>query len=149
MDYSSGTFRITNGTYNSSELSFKYYSSGWKGGSRAGISTYEVAGFGKGLAKGSLVAGVVLGGIGVYEGYQKDGGMYGTNAQLATGNAAGGLIGGWAGAETGAAFGASIGVWFFGAGAVPGAIIGGVLGGVIGGFAGGEAGEDVVRDIRN
>jgi RHS repeat-associated protein len=149
LGYSSASFRLTNGTYNGSEFSFKYYSSGWEGGSRARISTYEVAGFGEGLAKGSFIAGVVLGGITVYQGIEKDGETYGSNAQLATGNAVGGLVGGWAGAETGAAIGASVGVWFFGAGAVPGAIIGGIIGGVIGGMAGGEAGEDVVRDIRN
>ncbi|HEY5405516.1 MAG TPA: RHS repeat-associated core domain-containing protein [Ginsengibacter sp.] len=147
LDYSSASFRMTNGSYNGSEFSFKYYSSGWSGGSRAGISTYEVAGFGEGLAKGSIVAGVVLGGINVYEGYEKDGGNYGTNAQLATGNAVGGIVGGWAGAETGAAIGASFGVWFGGAGAVPGAIIGGIFGGIYGGIFGSETGENVVKDM--
>ena len=148
LDYSSASYRLTNGTYNGSEFSFKYYSSGWKGGSVAGISTYEVAGFGRGLARGSIVIGVVLGGINVYEGYEKDGGSYGTNAQQATGNAVGGLIGGWAGAETGAAFGAGVGAWFGGVGAVPGAIIGGIVGGIIGGISGGEAGKDVVRGMQ-
>ena len=146
--YSSSSFRLTNGAYNGSEFSFKYYSSGWNGGSRAAISTYEVAGLGEGVAKGALVVGVVLGGVKIYNGIQKDGGRYGQNAQLATGDAVGGLVGGWAGAETGATIGASIGVWCFGVGAAPGAIIGGIIGGWLGGWGGAEAGKATVEEIQ-
>ena len=42
-----GSFRLTNGAYNGNFLSPKYYSSGWRGGSVARISTYNLAKVGK------------------------------------------------------------------------------------------------------
>jgi hypothetical protein len=137
----SGTFRLTNGTYNGSNLSVKYYSTGWTGGSRAGITTYSAAEWGSKVSTGSLVVGLALGGYNIYEGMQKDGGTYGLNAQVATGQAVGGIAVGAAGAEIGAA----IGVWFGGVGAIPGAIIGGA----VGGWVGSKAGEETILNIVN
>ena len=136
----SGTFRLTDGTYNGSNLSLKYYSSGWTGGSRAAITTYSAAEWGSRIGKGSIVVSVGLGAYNIYNGYQQDGCTYGLNAQVATGQTIGGIGGGMAGAEIGAA----IGVWFGGVGAIPGAIIGGV----IGGWLGTEAGGATVLQIR-
>lgn len=44
-----GSFRLTNGAYNGSAWSPRYYGSGWTGGSRARISTYNIGKIGKGL----------------------------------------------------------------------------------------------------
>lgn len=41
------TIRLTNGEYNGNKLSPKVYKSGWKGGSRAKIKTYELKPLGK------------------------------------------------------------------------------------------------------
>ncbi|MGH2564225.1 MAG: RHS repeat-associated core domain-containing protein, partial [Ginsengibacter sp.] len=65
----SGTFRLTDGTYNGSSLSLKYYSSGWNGGSRAGITTYSAAKWGSRIGKGSIIVSVGLGAYSVYDGY--------------------------------------------------------------------------------
>jgi len=136
----SGTFRLTDGAYNGSDLSIKYYSSGWNGGSRAGIATYNAAEWGSKIGKASILVSVGLGAYNIYNGIQKDGGTYGLNAQVATGQTIGGIGGCMAGAEIGAA----IGVWFGGVGAIPGAIIGGA----IGGWVGSETGKATVLEIR-
>lgn len=137
----SGTFRLTDGAYNGSNLSLRYYSSGWSGGSRAEITTYSAAKLSSKIVRGSIVVSVGLGFYGIYSGVQQDGGTYGLNAQVATGQ----MVGGIGGASAGAEIGAGIGVWFGGVGAIPGAIIGGI----IGGWIGSEAGKEAVFAIRN
>jgi RHS repeat-associated protein len=139
MEKIQGTFRITNGLYNGSEFSPKFYSSGWLGGSMANITTYNVAKWGGRIFKGSIIISGALGAYNIYDGVQEDGGTFGLKAQVATGRTIGGIGGGIAGAEMGAA----IGVWFGGFGAIPGAIIGGV----IGGWLGSEAGEATALKI--
>lgn len=92
----------------------KYYNNSWGGnqytGGRSGAfkaaSTYKWAGIGTVIATG------IIGGIEVYNGYQKDGGKFGYNANNAAAQTIGGIAGGLAGAEAGAAIGAGIGVFF-------------------------------------
>ena len=50
-----GSFRLTNGKYNGSQFSFKYYKSGWQGGSVAEITTYSISKLGKGVSTGANV----------------------------------------------------------------------------------------------
>ena len=145
-----GSFRITNGVNGGLKPSIKYYASGWTGGSRARITTY---GMGSLVGKVGTVGSVVVGGFQIAEGVEQDGGTYGKNAQIATGNVAGGMVGGWAGgvagAEAGATVGAAVGVWFGGVGAAPGAAVGAIVGGIIGsvggGWLGGNIGAEAVR----
>ena len=136
-----GTFRLSN----NSGFSFKYYASKWGGGSRGNIATYNAMKCGKLIGKGSAVIGVAISAYNIKVGYNADGGEYGYNAQIATGEAVGGTIGSYGGAETGAVVGASIGVWFGAVGAVPGAIIGGIIGGALGGWGGSALGGSVVE----
>jgi len=127
----------------------KYYSNDWQGnqyaGSRSGA--YRAAATYRNLGRASIAGTVVLGGVLIYNGYEKDGSKFGYNAQYATASTTGGLVGGWAGASAGATVGAAVGVWFFGVGAVPGAIIGagfGLAGGIIGGLVGSSVGGSAV-----
>jgi RHS repeat-associated protein len=59
-----GSFRLTNGAYNGSEFSPKYYPEGWGGGSFADITTYSVSKMGGYL---SLGAGAVGTGFAYYQ----------------------------------------------------------------------------------
>jgi RHS repeat-associated protein len=129
----------------------KYYSSSWGGnqytGSRSGA--FKVAGNYKMAGTATVI---VVAGIGIYntiEGYQKDGGQFGYNAQMAAASSAGSIVGGLAGAEAGVLIGAGIGAWFGGVGAIPGAVIGGVIGGfgfgMGGGYLGGYLGGSAVN----
>jgi RHS repeat-associated protein len=72
LSLSSSSFRLTNGTANGSALSPKLYSSGWTGGSRAGIKTHNVGKVGGFLGKVSFGLGVGMDAIGVYN-YYKNG----------------------------------------------------------------------------
>ncbi|WP_373733272.1 hypothetical protein [Bacteroides heparinolyticus] len=120
----------------------KYYSRSWGGnqwtGSRAGA--LEAARMYKWAGRVNVAATVIIGGVAVYNGYQKDGEQFGYNANRAGASVIGGLLGGWTGAEVGAVIGAGVGVWFGGIGAVPGAIIGGFVGGLVGTFTGSAVG---------
>ncbi|MCX8526481.1 RHS repeat-associated core domain-containing protein, partial [Chryseobacterium formosus] len=63
---SRGSFRLTNGAYNGSSFSPKYYQSAWTGGSRARITTYNISKIGSIAGKASFGTGVIMDGIGVY-----------------------------------------------------------------------------------
>ena len=134
-----GSLRLTNGAYNGNALSPKYYESGWTGGSRAQIKTYNLSSIGSVIGRmgtaGSLAFGVYDIGTNAYN----EGG-FGIQTQRATGRTLGSLAGGYGGAEVGAA----IGAWFGGFGAIPGGIIGGILGG----WGGSKAGEKAVEKIQ-
>ncbi len=65
-----GSFRLTNGSYNGSSFSLKYYSSGWTGGGRARISTYNIGKIGNATGSAFFILGTVNDGIGVYNYYQ-------------------------------------------------------------------------------
>ncbi|GEO22236.1 hypothetical protein CQA01_27700 [Cyclobacterium qasimii] len=147
MVQSGGSIRVRNGAYNGNQLSPKYYQSGWTGGSRAQITTYNMTRVGSNIGRGSLYGSLVLGAYNINEANIQDGRSFRYNTQMATAQTAGGIAGGWAGAKGGAAAGAAIGVWFWGAGAIPGAIIGGVFGGVAGGWIGSETAGAVVNEI--
>ena len=135
-----GSLRLTNGAYNGNALSLKYYETGWAGGSRARITTYQFGTAGKFVGRagtaGSIAVGAYVIGMNAYH----EGG-FGTYTQQATGRFAGTLGGAWLGAKGGAA----VGVWFGGWGAIPGGIIGGLLGG----FGGSKAGEETVKYIQD
>ena len=147
MVQSGGSFRVTNGAYNGNRLILRHYQSGWTGGSRAQITTYNMTRVGSNLGRWSIYGSVLLGAYNINEANIQDGRSFGYNTQVATAQTAGGIAGGWAGAKGGAAAGAAIGVWFWGAGVVPGAIIGGLIGGVAGGWIGSEAARATVNEI--
>jgi hypothetical protein len=131
-----GTFRLTNGTYNGSQISLRHYDSNWQGGSRARITTYSMKGWGRGIVRGTAGVSVVLGGVDIWQGIAADGNTFGTNAKKATGRTAGGLAGGWAGAKICGSIGACFGPW--------GLFSGAVIGGVVFGFLGAEATEELI-----
>ncbi|MBF0575496.1 hypothetical protein [Dysgonomonas sp. GY617] len=60
-----GSFRLTNGLYNGSQLSPKYYKTGWTGGSIARIKTYNIAKLGKFAGKMAIGVGVGMDTIGL------------------------------------------------------------------------------------
>jgi RHS repeat-associated protein len=65
LENTQGSFRLTNGVKNGSKLSLWYYSSGWSGGSRARITTYNISRIGKGLGRFGAGAGLIMDGMGV------------------------------------------------------------------------------------
>jgi RHS repeat-associated protein len=69
-ELSTSSFRLTNGAYNGCKFSFKWYSSGWTGGSKAQITTYKASNAAGVLGKLSLFGGVVMDGIGVRNYYK-------------------------------------------------------------------------------
>ena len=56
---------MTNGVYNGNAWSPKYYPSGWIGGSRARITTYNISKIGKGLGRLSVGIGFIMDAKGV------------------------------------------------------------------------------------
>ena len=62
VSMSNATFRLTNGA--NGQISPKIYTSGWQGGSRAGIMTYSFSKLGKAVGNGSDVLGT---GIAYYQ----------------------------------------------------------------------------------
>lgn len=67
LENTSGSFRMRNGSYNGNRFSPKYYQSGWAGGSRAGIKTYNAAKLGKLASKAAIAVGIALDANGVRE----------------------------------------------------------------------------------
>lgn len=147
LGYSSASYRLTNGSLNGSSISPKVYSSGWKGGSRAGITTYGISNTAKWLGRGSVVTSFGVGAYDVSQAYKLDGNTVGYNTTVQAFKSSGSIAGGYYGAVGGAKVGAAIGVWFGGVGAVPGAIIGGIIGGVGGSYFGGELGGMVGEEV--
>jgi hypothetical protein len=129
----------------------KYYSTSWGGnqytGSRA--LALKAAGNYKFAGRATVVGSALIGIYDTRVGYQKDGGKFGYNAQMAGVSSAASILGGIGGAEAGALIGAGIGAWFGGVGAIPGAVIGGVIGGfglgMGGGYYGGQLGGIAVN----
>src|SRR6056297_552671 len=132
--------RLTNGSANGNSLAFNYYKSGWTGGSRARITTYQLRTAGKLVGRAGSAGTIIVGGVDIISNARSEGG-FGTYTQQATGRTAGSLLGGYGGAAGGAAIGACFG----GFGAIPGGIIGGLLGG----YGGSKAGEGTVKYIQN
>ena len=135
-----GSFRLTNGDYNGNKLSIKHYKSGWTGGSRAQITTYNAVKWGGSISKGATGVNLAIGtGQIVYEMSQDDW-NFGYKAQHKASEVAGGSLGAWGGAVAGAEIGALLGGW----GAIPGAIIGGIFGG----WGGSEAGGAIYKQVK-
>jgi hypothetical protein len=140
MKQTGGTFRMTNGAYNGSQISLRHYDSNWQGGSRARITTYGMRGWGQGIGYGATGASLALGIVDIWQGVKADEGKLGVNTKQAIGRTVGGMTGAMLGAE----IGAGIGVWFGGIGIVPATIIGSIIGGVVGGWGGSKAGEELI-----
>src|SRR5690606_1014807 len=68
LEYTPGSFRVTNGAYNGNVFSPKYYASGWTGGSVARINTYNIAKIGKGLGQATFGAGILIDAYGLSTG---------------------------------------------------------------------------------
>ncbi|MDO9621289.1 MAG: hypothetical protein Q7I91_05225, partial [Moraxellaceae bacterium] len=85
MQNRGGTFRLTNGDYNGNKISVRHYESGWRGGSRANISTYSMSNIGGRISKGFGWAGAIMGAYEVGEGYRMDNYSFGTNTKVAIG----------------------------------------------------------------
>ncbi|MCL8537391.1 hypothetical protein M9991_11020 [Chryseobacterium gallinarum] len=69
VEKTTGSFRLTNGAYNGSAFSPKYYASAWRGGSRAKITTYNIGKVGGVLGKVSFWGGVIMDARGTYNYY--------------------------------------------------------------------------------
>ena len=129
-----GSFRFThNGSF-----SPKHYQSGWKGGSKAKIKTYNSAKVGGALSKVATPIGIGISAYNVYDAYKSDGKSIGNNTKKAVVSEAGSWAGGIGGAASGAAIGSAV---CPGIGTVTGAIIGGIAGGYGGGKGGEKIGE--------
>jgi len=103
-----GSFRLTNGLANGSAFSPKYYGSGWAGGSRARISTYNIGKIGTGIGYVAAGAGLLIDGIGVYNYSQNPNApdaVTPTKAATNTGMSAWGILGGPYGVMVSAAYG--------------------------------------------
>ena len=137
MEDVKGSFRITNGKKNGDKFSFKYYKSGWKGGSRAMIKTYDVEKIGNNLRKiakpiKSLKLDKAIDKYldikEVVDAYKEDGNKFGTKTKMCLCKKAG--------EKTGAVVGAAIGT----------AILG-PIGGIIGDFIGSTLGGSIFEKI--
>ena len=111
----------------------KHYKSGWGGGSRAKIKTYNSVKVGGALSKVATPIGIGISAKNVYDAYKSDGNSIGNNTKKAVVSEAGS----WAGGIGGAAYGAAIGSAF-----CPG-ITGAIIGGIAGGYGGGKGGEKI------
>ena len=132
-----GSMRLTNGKYNGDKFSPKYYKSGWKGGSRARIKTYDLSPIGKAGKIASKISGpieLINSSIKVYNAYKEDGGKIGDNTKMTVCEECGSIVGTIKGASIGARIGLIAGPF--------GGIIGGIIGGVIGSFVGEKLGEE-------
>ena len=109
LGYVEGSFRLTNGAYNGNAWSPKYYSSAWRGGSRARISTYNIGKIGKTLGKYSFYLGVAMDVYGVKTFYEDPNSPNAVDPKKATLNTVMGYVG-----LKGGAYGAIISTLYFG-----------------------------------
>ena len=146
-----GTFRITDGLYNGDNISFKYYESSWKGGSKAKIKTHDFPKIGKNISKVTGKISRVNDLKDFYIAIKEDGYKFGDKTIVTAGE----KLGKWGGTKYGIKYGVKIGVKI--GSLIPfhplatrliGGIIGGIVGGFIGSFTGRKGGEFVV-DIKN
>ena len=111
-----GTIRLTNGKKNGNKFSPKYYKSGWNGGGKSGIKTYDISKIGKigkAIKKVTGPIGKIFEITNFVVEILEDGCKIGDNAKINAGSFAGGTIG------------AAIGTMFLG----PfGAFVGGIIG---------------------
>jgi len=122
MQQMGGTFRLTGGAHGGNVWSPRYYSSGWRGGSVARITTYSMANWGRSM--GFVGTGLGVGQM-VHIMYQDDW-SFNREAQLKAAMTLGSSLG--------AKIGAGLGAKAFGFGAIPGAIGGSWIGGQVAEF---------------
>ena len=142
-----GSFRITDGLYNGNDISFKYYESSWKGGSKARIKTHDFAKIGKNISKVTEKISRVNDLKDFYIAFKEDGNKFGDKSIVTIGE----KLGTWEGTKYGIKYGVKIGslIPFHPlATRLIGGIIGGIVGCFIGSFTGRKGGEFVV-DIKN
>ena len=120
MKESKASFRLTDGK-KGNKISFKYYKSGWNGGSKAGINTYKNSEIGKKIKRYTLWLGIFFSGKNFFEGCIEDGNKIGENAKIAAYEEASSWVGGKLFAAFGSIFGpigtvigSIIGSFFFG-----------------------------------
>ena len=82
MQESKASFRLTDGK-KGNNISFKYYKSGWNGGSKAGINTYKNSTIGKKIKRYTLWLGIFFSGKNFCVGCVEDGNKIGENAIIA------------------------------------------------------------------
>ena len=125
-----GSYRLThNGTF-----SPKYYSSGWRGGSKGHIKTYNSGKTGRAISKLSTPIGLGMIAYNLYDAYKSDGDRIGKNTKITATSEAGSWVGGIGGSAAGATIGTACCPGF-------GTLAGGIIGGIAGGYGGGKGGE--------
>ncbi|MDR1003802.1 MAG: DUF6443 domain-containing protein [Prevotellaceae bacterium] len=67
--FSDASLRFTNGVKNGSQFSPKWYASGWTGGSKAQITTYQMSKIGKVIGGVAFGASILYDGIGIWNYY--------------------------------------------------------------------------------
>ena len=82
MTYLNGSVRLTNGAYNGSIISIRYYPTGWGGGSNASIVTYDAAPLGKWIGRGSIAVSATIGATGIREAYVAERKSFGYRTQV-------------------------------------------------------------------
>lgn len=138
-----GTIRLTNGAYNGNKFSPKLYESGWKGGGKARIKTYNVSKIGSHIEKSRLKfgLGIISKAKKVNDIFKEDGSKIGDKITVAISKE----IGGKAGAKIGERIGTTIGFAFGPFGAALGMIIGRVVGEFVGEKVGEKAAEILIE----
>ena len=125
MKKSKASFRLTDGK-KGNKISFKYYKSGWNGGSKAGINTYLNSKIGKKIKKYTVPIGLYFSYKNIEDGYKEDGKKIGENFIIAFCEEISSYVGGGIGAFIGTCFGPI--------GTAIGAILGSFCCGAIGKF---------------
>ena len=125
MQESKASFRLTDGK-KGNNISFKYYKSGWNGGSKAWINTYLNSKIGKKIKKYTVPIGLYFSYKNIEDGYKEDGKKIGENFIIALIEEISSWVGG--------GFGAFIGTCFGPIGTAIGAILGSFCCGAIGKF---------------
>src|SRR5690606_36088351 len=73
LEYNTGSFRLRNGVANGNALSPKYYRSGWTGGSRAQIRTFNIGNVSRMFGRASFGIGLAMDARGVFNYYDNPG----------------------------------------------------------------------------
>ena len=128
-----GSFRLTDGVRGN--ISIGHYSSGWTGGSRALITTYNATQWGNRVLQRSGKPGRIVSAGQIMHGIAQDSREAGYlticyNAKLKSVEVVGGMAGAWAGAKIGAKIGTLI---FPGVGTVIGGVVGAIVIGAVAG----------------
>ena len=100
MKKNKGSFRLTDGKKNGNNFSFKYYKSGWKGGSRAQIETYDAEKVGNNIRIVTKPLKIIFTALKIYDvanelmnAYNEDGNKIGTKTLVKLCEKAGEFLG--------------------------------------------------------